>query len=145
MFTKIMQKKNVLFTFKGRTRTGIKPIAILEKMALNILLHVKFVNIFYLWSEFRMTLERNVNLSKMNNDTWQEAIWLAHRTEAWLLVDFHSISAIFQVNTFLLSSGENGDILANFFSLSGTEGWKKNPDISLIQIQPHVGSVMKNI
>ena len=48
MFTKIMQKKNVLFTFKGRTRTGIKPVAILEKMALNILLHVKFVNIFYL-------------------------------------------------------------------------------------------------
>ena len=86
-----------------------------------------FVNIFYLWSEFRMTLERNVNLSKMNNDTWQEAIWLAHRTEAWLLVNFHSISAIFQVNTFLLSSRENGDILANFFSLSGTEGWKKNP------------------
>ena len=74
-----------------------------------------------------MTLERNVNLSKMNNDTWQEAIWLAHRTEAWLLVNFHSISAIFQVNTFLLSSRENGDILANFFSLSGTEGWKKNP------------------
>ena len=97
MFTKIMQKrKNVLFTVKGRTRTGIKPIAILEKIALNILLHVKFVNIFYLWSEFRMTLERNVNLSKMNNDTWQEAIWLAHRTEAWLLVDFHSILAIFQ-------------------------------------------------
>ena len=127
MFTKIMQKKNVLFTFKGRTRTGIKPIAILEKMALNILLHVKFVNIFYLWSEFRMTLERNVNLSKMNNDTWQEAIWLAHRTKAWLLVEFHSISAIFQVNTFLLSSRENGDILANFFSLSGTEGWKKKP------------------
>lgn len=32
MFTKIMQKrKNVLFTVKGRTRTGIKPIAILEK------------------------------------------------------------------------------------------------------------------
>ena len=92
-----------------------------------------------------MTLERNVNLSKMNNDTWQEAIWLAHRTEAWLLVDFHSISAIFQVNTFLLSSRENGDILANFFSLSGTEGWKKNPDISLIQIQPLVGSFMKNI
>ena len=49
MFTKIMQKrKNVLFTVTGRTRAGIKPIAILEKMALNILLHVKFVNIFYL-------------------------------------------------------------------------------------------------
>lgn len=89
-----------------------------------------------------MTLERNVNLSKMNNDTWQEAIWLAHRTEAWLLVDFHSISAIFQVNTFL---SENGDILASFFSLSGTEGWKKNPDISQIQIQPHVGFFMKNL
>ena len=61
------------------------------------------------------------------------------------LVDFHSISATFQVNTFLLSSGENGDILANFFSLSGTEGWKKKPDISQIQIQPAVGSFMKNL
>ena len=42
MFAKIMQKKIVLFTVKGRTTTGIKPIAILEKLALNILLHVKF-------------------------------------------------------------------------------------------------------
>ena len=33
MFAKIMQKKIVLFTVKGRTRTGIKPIAILEKLA----------------------------------------------------------------------------------------------------------------
>ena len=140
MFAKIMQKEIVLFTVKSRTRTGIKPIAILEKMALNILLHVKFCQHIYLWSEFRMTLERNVNLSKMNNDSWQEAIWLAHRTEAWLLVDFHSISAIFQVNIFLLSSRENGDILANFFSLSGTEGWKKTPTF-----QPHVGSFMNNL
>lgn len=42
MLAKIVQKKFVLFTVKGRTRTGIKPIAILEKIALNIPLHVKF-------------------------------------------------------------------------------------------------------
>ena len=86
-----------------------------------------------------MTLERNVNLSKMNNDSWQEAIWLAHRTEAWLLVDFHFISAIFQVYTFLLSSRENGDILANFLAFQELKDEKKT-DISQIKIQPHVGS-----
>lgn len=37
MLAKIVQKKFVLFTVKG-----IKPIAILEKIALNIPLHVKF-------------------------------------------------------------------------------------------------------
>ena len=42
MLAKIVQKKFVLFTVKGRTRTGIKPIAILEKIALNIPLHAKF-------------------------------------------------------------------------------------------------------
>ena len=127
MFTKIMQKrKNVLFTVKGRTRTGIKPIAILEKIALNILLHVKFVNIFYLWSEFRMTLERNVNLSKMNNDTWQEAIWLAHRTEAWLLVDFHSILAIFQSMHFSCHLEKMGIFWRIFLAFQELKDGKKN-------------------
>lgn len=37
MLAKIVQKKFVLFTVKG-----IKPIAILEKIALNIPLYVKF-------------------------------------------------------------------------------------------------------
>lgn len=37
MLAKIVQKKFVLFTVKG-----IKPIAILEKIALNIPLHAKF-------------------------------------------------------------------------------------------------------
>ena len=72
-----------------------------------------------------MTLERNVNLFKMNNDAWQEAIWLAYRTEAWLFVNFHVISAIFQVNTFFLSSRENGDILANFLAFQEMKDEKK--------------------
>lgn len=123
----MQKRKNVLFTVKGRTRTGIKPIAILEKIALNILLHVKFVNIFYLWSEFRMTLERNVNLSKMNNDTWQEAIWLAHRTEAWLLVDFHSILAIFQSMHFSCHLEKMGIFWRIFLAFQELKDGKKTP------------------